>query len=373
MRLFKIAYRLLFVVLIFIAVLAVGKTSIEKLAKDIELKDPVKVLSEKAGVVPPILDNNYEIPDTLKTEHQSLIDLSNIKSNDQVLPNSTTSTDSSHALPNASVNTDQSHKLNNNNTTTSTQVLPNNNNNTTKKSYLIKLKNGSTIDIRNFKWSDFAQYKNKDITTNTQSSATEQSKDNEAEHKDDTVQKLTVTRDDLNKLISSIRVSSGKTLQKYDRESFEKPVQRYELNGRKVSRKEYAIRTSPYLKKDDFEYICPYTGTIIYDKSKLDFDHIIALGYVFKYGDISNWSDDTKHKYAYAQDIGVCVLNKSNRSKSDKGPADWLPDTNIEDYCYTWLVIAAEWDIAMRQEDIDVCKLQCINAITSHHNLNRID
>ena len=106
--------------------------------------------------------------------------------------------------------------------------------------------------------------------------------------------------------------------------------------------------------------------------STLDFDHIIALGYTHKWGDVK-WSNKEKNRYAYDIYIGVDVLNKSNRSKSDKGPSEWLPDTNIADYCYSWLVIASKYDIALRQKDINVCKLEVLNAISSGEEVKMIN
>jgi hypothetical protein len=182
------------------------------------------------------------------------------------------------------------------------------------------------------------------------------------------------TIEELNTLIASIRVSSGKARSGYDREVFEKPTHTYEYNGRKYNRHDYAWVTSEYLVSEEpFNYHCPYTGLTVDAETKLDFDHIIALGYVYKYGEIEEWSNEKCNEYAYSQNIGVDVWYKSNRSKGDKAPADWLPDVNIEDYCYTWLCIASEWGIALRQADIDICNLYCINAIRSGNSLSRID
>lgn len=183
--------------------------------------------------------------------------------------------------------------------------------------------------------------------------------------------KQTVTKDDLTKLIGTIRVSDDEKAN-YDRALYEKPIKSYKLNGKKYNRNDYAWKTSEYLESENpFKYSCPYTGLTITDDAKLDYDHIIPLHYVWNHTD--GWSQEKMNEYAYDQSIGVDVQNSANRSKSDKGPSGWLPAINVENYCYTWLCIASEWDIAMDKDDINICKLQCLNAISSGHNLVRID
>lgn len=44
------------------------------------------------------------------------------------------------------------------------------------------------------------------------------------------------------------------------------------------------------------------------------------------------------------------------RDKSDKGPSEWLPEANVDDYCYTWLVIAVSYDIPLSPEDVKVIR-----------------
>lgn len=194
----------------------------------------------------------------------------------------------------------------------------------------------------------------------------------ETEKPTEPVQKISVSKDQLKDLIANIKVADDANLNKdYDRTTFETPRKTYELNGKKYSRHDYAYLTSDYLiSEEPFQYKCPYTGLIIEDPSKLDFDHIIPLKYVYERVD---WDQEKCNEYSYSQSIGVDVQNKANRSKGARGPSDWLPDVNIGDYCYTWLVIAEEWDIPLSQEDINICQLECLNEISSGHSLKRID
>lgn len=181
----------------------------------------------------------------------------------------------------------------------------------------------------------------------------------------------TVTKEDILSLVDSIKVSTHENKEKYNRDDWEKPAKKFTLDGEKVSRVKYDTYTSQYLvSKDPFVYKDPYTDTEITDIKILDFDHIIPLNYISKYGDIE-WSNEQKNKFAQDENVGVSVLNKENRRKGAKGPSEWLPKVNQGDYCYTWLLLAKEWGLALRQQDIDTCKVVCLNEIASGRNLMR--
>lgn len=201
----------------------------------------------------------------------------------------------------------------------------------------------------------------------------EQSKEEEKNEDTSKEETLSVTKEDLLKLVSEIRVSTHENTERYNRDDWEKPAKKFTLNGEKVSRVKYDTYTSQYLiSKDPFVYKDPYTDKEITDIKSLDFDHICTLLYIHKYSDI-NWSKGQKNKFAQDENVGVSVLNKENRSKGAKGPSEWLPKANQGDYCYSWLLIAHEYGLALRQQDIDTCKLVCLNEIASGHNLKRMN
>lgn len=202
-----------------------------------------------------------------------------------------------------------------------------------------------------------------------------QEESSKEEEKEDTSKEetLSVTKEDLLKLVSEIRVSTHENTEKYNRDDWEKPAKKFILDGEKVSRVKYDTYTSQYLvSKDPFVYKDPYTDKEITNIKDLDFDHICTLLYIHKYSDI-NWSKEQKNKFAQDENVGVSVLNKENRSKGAKGPSEWLPKANQGDYCYSWLLIAHEYGLALRQQDIDTCKLVCLNEIASGHSLKRMN
>lgn len=173
----------------------------------------------------------------------------------------------------------------------------------------------------------------------------------------------------LNTLISSINVIDKlPEYDDYDRTTYEKPAISYTLDGKKTNRNDYAWKTSSWYNAEDNTYMCPYTGTIIQDMDdnkqdndfgNLDYDHIIPLKSTYLRG-AKDWTDEQKNEYSYDQWVGVDVLNSANRSKSDKGPCDYLPDINVEDYCYSWLMICSKYNLSMTQDEIDIC----VNNIT---------
>lgn len=212
--------------------------------------------------------------------------------------------------------------------------------------------------------------------TTTQEQQEEQPKQEEVkEEEQSTEQDNTpkVTKEDILSLVDNIKVSTHENKEKYNRDDWEKPAKKFILDGEKVSRVKYDTYTSQYLiSKEPFVYKDPYTDKEITDIKILDFDHIVPISYCNKFSDLS-WSNEQKNKFAQDENVGVSVLNKENRSKGAKGPSEWLPKANQGDYCLTWLLIAKEYGLALRQQDIDTCKVVCLNEIASGKSLKRMN
>ena len=75
------------------------------------------------------------------------------------------------------------------------------------------------------------------------------------------------------------------------------------------------------------EWIDPYTGKTFTDPSKLDIDHVYALGAAAKNGG-NDWSAAKKQQYANDKSQLLAVSASANRSKSDKNPAEWWPEND---------------------------------------------
>lgn len=217
-----------------------------------------------------------------------------------------------------------------------------------------------------------------DTTTQEQQKQEEQPKQEEQKEEDtkqSTEQDNTpkVTKEDILSLVDSIKVSTHENKEKYNRDDWEKPAKKFILDGEKVSRVKYDTYTSQYLiSKEPFVYKCPYSGKEITDIKSIDFDHLIPLKFVATKCGI-NWTKEQKNKFAQDENVGVSVLNKENRSKGAKGPSEWLPKENQGDYCYTWLLLAKEWGLSLPQQDLDTCKVVCLNEIASGKSLKRMN
>lgn len=158
----------------------------------------------------------------------------------------------------------------------------------------------------------------------------------------------------INELIENINISESDN-SKYDRSEYTSSYQSYNLNGKKfTSIRNYSYYASKHYDSNSDVYTDPYTDKELKIKGS-QFDHIIPLSYANSHGS-SNWSQEKKREYADDPTIGVDVNSHDNEAKSDKGPSEWLPNKNVEEYCYSWLIIADKYDISISKKDMDVIK-----------------
>ena len=337
-------------------------------------------------------DNNATLNPSDSTSNSDIIVdsdfVSNINSSiDSSNENITTDNINSNNEPNneSSINSDKNNSLNNGIDTSSdtlvirTFVFTNGNE-------IKELSSNNTMDF--IKWLD-TNY-NDDISycvedtitdisiedTDTLTDTLNSTKETESNTKESTLNESISTDylidSDTLELIESINVISElPKYTDYDRSNFEKPIKSYIYNGKKVNRNDYAWKTSKYFNEKDFTYTCPYTGKVIKDLDDnkqdndfgiLDYDHLVPIKSAYLRG-AKDWSAKQQNEYAYDQSVGVDVLNSANRSKSDKGPAEWLPDVNKGSYCYSWIVICQKYKLSMTEEEINICKTEINNAI----------
>lgn len=89
---------------------------------------------------------------------------------------------------------------------------------------------------------------------------------------------------------------------------------------------------------------------------RIDIDHMVPLAEVHDSGGHS-WTAERRKRYA--NDLGaeatlVAVSARSNRQKSDKDPADWmpLPEAHCR-YLGEWVVTKLRWDLSVDQAEKD--------------------
>lgn len=92
-----------------------------------------------------------------------------------------------------------------------------------------------------------------------------------------------------------------------------------------------------------------YDGIVTSNPSTFDIDHRVPLKEAWDSGGW-RWSVTTRESFAndqgYPQSL-IAVSASSNRSKSDRDPADWLPKYDVCGYAKTWVAVKYRWRLAV--------------------------
>lgn len=103
-----------------------------------------------------------------------------------------------------------------------------------------------------------------------------------------------------------------------------------------------------------------YDGVTTNDPGDFDIDHLIPLKEAWDSG-AHSWS--ASQRRAFANDLGnpealIAVTASSNRSKSDRDPADWLPP-NQEYHCQYiehWVKIKIFWGLSVDEREFQALR-----------------
>ncbi|MER7126724.1 HNH endonuclease family protein [Micrococcus luteus] len=94
-----------------------------------------------------------------------------------------------------------------------------------------------------------------------------------------------------------------------------------------------------------------YTDTVVTDARALDIDHLVPLAEAWDSG-ASTWTP--KRRQDYANDLTaphhlVAVTARSNRSKADKDPSQWLPPYQPARcrYVTEWVSVKIRWGLTV--------------------------
>ena len=92
-----------------------------------------------------------------------------------------------------------------------------------------------------------------------------------------------------------------------------------------------------------------YDGAVTSNSSSFDVDHMVPLKEAWDSG-AWRWSAGTREDYAndlgYAHSL-VAVSASSNRSKSDRDPAEWLPPLGRCAYAKYWIGVKYRWRLSV--------------------------
>ena len=98
-------------------------------------------------------------------------------------------------------------------------------------------------------------------------------------------------------------------------------------------------------------WLSRYDGVQTSNPGSFDIDHMVPLKEAWLSG-AAAWSSD--RRTAYANDIGwsqslVAVSARSNRQKSDRDPAKWMPDSTpfVCAYTQSWVGVKYRWGLSM--------------------------
>ena len=98
-----------------------------------------------------------------------------------------------------------------------------------------------------------------------------------------------------------------------------------------------------------------YDNVETIDSSKFDIDHMVPLSEAWDSG-AWNWNADQRKHFANDLDqpfFLIAVTASSNRSKSDRDPAEWMPpNANYHcEYVRIWIEIKRAWDLSVDQAE----------------------
>ncbi|MFB7275295.1 HNH endonuclease family protein [Streptomyces sp. NPDC056244] len=104
-------------------------------------------------------------------------------------------------------------------------------------------------------------------------------------------------------------------------------------------------------------WISYYDAQTVTSASALDIDHMVPLAEAWDSG-ASRWT--AQRREAYANDLGspqslVAVTARSNRSKSDQDPSQWLPPNRdaLCRYASEWTTTKLRWRLAADAQERD--------------------
>lgn len=103
-------------------------------------------------------------------------------------------------------------------------------------------------------------------------------------------------------------------------------------------------------------WIDPYSGVEITNASDVDIDHIIPLSNAARNGGQA-WTAELKEKFANDPDNLLATSAKENRSKGDKGPAEYMPLQKSGyrcPYAKAYITIAYKYELTITDSDYDV-------------------
>lgn len=158
-------------------------------------------------------------------------------------------------------------------------------------------------------------------------------------------------------LLSELKVEKEENSDTYDRDKFRHWVN---VEGKCSAREFVLITESTATVKYSNEEECKvstgvwlslYDGKTVKSAGDIDIDHMVPLKEAWESG-AASWNSNKRRSYAndieYPKSL-IAVSASSNRSKSDRDPADWLPE--VKSYACTyiadWVSVKYRWKLSV--------------------------
>lgn len=122
------------------------------------------------------------------------------------------------------------------------------------------------------------------------------------------------------------------------------------------------------------EWLSIYDNAKVTEAGKLDVDHFVPLAEAWDSG-ASAWTAEKREMYANDQTDPrhlIAVTGGSNRSKSDRDPAEWIPTNKpyLCEYLSTWISVKVRWALTIDklekssiEANLKSCKKQKISVV----------
>jgi len=115
-------------------------------------------------------------------------------------------------------------------------------------------------------------------------------------------------------------------------------------------------------------WLSRFDGVVITESSRLDIDHMVPLKEAWDSG-ANAWSAERREAFANDLDLPealIAVSASSNRSKSARDPAEWLPTASgyVCQYVKDWMSVKTKWQLSVDQREFEALRsvsLGCVN------------
>lgn len=104
------------------------------------------------------------------------------------------------------------------------------------------------------------------------------------------------------------------------------------------------------------EWVSIYDGVVVTDPRRLDIDHMVPLKEAWE-STAASWADEDREAYANDLDEAdalLAVTASTNRSKSDRDPAQWKPPDEETwcDYATAWIRVKLKWSLNADEDEV---------------------